>query len=341
MENENRQLDELAGALIEGIPVDWASAESSSSGAECEVVRQLKIVAGIAALHRGISCDIPPALLATELPGEQVKRWGRLNLIERIGRGSFGEVYRAWDTKLDRQVALKLLHARDSQAGAAASRILAEARLLARVRHPNVVTVFDADEIDGCVGLWMEFIDGHNLEEILREKKSLEVSEVARIALDLCRALDAVHKAGLIHRDIKCQNLMRADDGRLVLMDFGTGRELSEQTESAIDAAGTPLYLAPEIFRGQPATTRSDLYSAGVVLFHLLTGTYPVLGATATDLSESHARGDRIDREGHRGRPGERHRALRPVFWRASPAGRAQPRLFHRIPRQGQDPYRR
>src|SRR5262249_1653862 len=160
----------------------------------------------------------------------------------------FGEVYRAWDSRLDREVAVKLLHASGDKTEGAT--VLREARLLARVRHPNVVTIYDADEIEGRVGLWMEFLQGRNLEELLREREKFDDREVTTIGIELCRALSAVHDAGLLHRDIKPQNLMRTAEGRLILMDFGTGGELVDESSAAVDAAGTPLYLAPEVFAG-------------------------------------------------------------------------------------------
>ena len=125
----------------------------------------------------------------------------------------------------------------------------------------------------------MEFIRGRRWRAA-RDRHALQPAESIRIGIDLCRAVAAVHAAGLLHRDIKAQNVMRADDGRIVLMDFGTGRELA--TAAASDLAGTPLYLAPELFAGEPATVQSDVYSLGVLLYHLLTGTYPVTGKRCT-----------------------------------------------------------
>lgn len=111
------------------------------------------------------------------------------------------------------------------------------------------------------------------------------------IGLELCRAISAVHGADLLHRDIKAHNVMRADDGRIVLMDFGTGRELDDDASS--DLAGTPLYLAPEVLRGQKATVRSDIYSLGVLLYHLVTGSYPVKARTVREVRRAHDRGER------------------------------------------------
>ena len=247
--------------------IDWAAAESSSDGTAELLVAQLREVA-----------DAPVM-------------WSHLRLVEPIGRGAFGEVYRAWDTRLDREVALKLLPADRSPGNRAASSIIHEGRLLAKVRHPNVVSIYGAEQIGDQIGLWMEFVRGHTLEHILDQRKAVSVAEAVGIGLELCRAVSAVHGAGLLHRDIKAHNVMRADDGRIVLMDFGTGRELEDDATS--DLAGTPLYLAPEVLQGQRATVRSDIYSLGVLLYHLVAGSYPVQARTVREVRTAHERGER------------------------------------------------
>ena len=152
-------------------------------------------------------------------PAAAPKRWGHLLLVRKIGEGAFGEVYEALDTWLDHPRALKLLKP-EVASRASAPQILHEARKLVRVRHPNVVMVYGADIHDGRVGFWMELIEGQTLEE-RGERRTLQRRE-ASIGQDLCRALAAVHPQSL-HRDIKAQNVMRADGGRIVLMDFGAG----------------------------------------------------------------------------------------------------------------------
>jgi Tfp pilus assembly protein PilF len=271
-------VDDLADAILDGAPIDWPAAESSSDGAAQPLVDQLRVLAAVAAFARGEVGDAPVL-------------WGPLRLIERIGRGAFGQVYRAWDTRLDREVALKLLPADPSSGDRAASAIIQEGRLLARVRHQNVVTIYGAEQIDDRIGLWMEFVRGHTLEQILAERQVLSPAEAVETGLELCRAVSAVHGAGLLHRDIKTHNVMRADDGRIVLMDFGTGRELEDDASS--DLAGTPLYLAPEVLQGQPATVRSDIYSLGVLLYHLVTGSYPVHARTVRKIRRAHELGER------------------------------------------------
>ena len=214
--------------------------------------------------------------------------WGHLRVLERIGSGAFGEVYRAWDTRLDREVALKLLPP-DTTGADPASSIIEEGRLLARVRHPNVVTIYGAERIEHRIGLWMEFVRGRTLEQMLRAGAVFTPADVVRLGLELCAAVSAVHAAGLLHRDIKAQNVMVAEDGRQVLIDFGTGQEVANACTGGV--TGTPLYLAPEVLAGGAPTTASDLYSVGVLLYHLLTGTYPVVAATLAELRGAHAHG--------------------------------------------------
>ena len=271
-------VDHLAEAILDGSPIDWSTAESSSGDTAQPLVKQLRVLAAVAAFARGEAADAP--LL-----------WGPLQLLEKIGRGAYGEVYRAWDTRLDREVALKLMPAGPSSGDRAASTIIHEGRLLARVRHPNVVTIYGAEQIDDQIGLWMEFVRGHTLEQILDQREVISAAEAIDIGMELCRAVSAVHGAGLLHRDIKTHNVMRADNGRIVLMDFGTGREFDDDFSS--DLAGTPLYLAPEVLQGHKATVRSDIYSLGVLLYHLVTGSFPVQARTVADIRRAHEGGER------------------------------------------------
>ena len=274
MTRDDRRVEDIASDILDGTAVDWKAAESDLDAGARPLVDHLKTVATVASFHRA------PAT------------WGHLRIIERLGRGTFGEVYRAWDTRLDREVALKLLPADMRAVEREGSAIIHEGRLLARVHHRNVVTIHGAEQIGDQIGLWMELVRGRTLEQILIEGTLFPVHEAVRIATDLCSAIAAVHAAGLLHRDIKAHNVMLADDGRVVLMDFGTGRELDDQ--SASDLAGTPLYVAPEVLDGKPATVQSDIYSLGVLLFHVLTGSYPVQGQTVGDIRLAHKTSSRV-----------------------------------------------
>src|SRR5688572_5890643 len=282
-------LDQLAGAVLDSEDVDWADAESSADESARPFIRHLRLVASVGQLHRRMQ---PPGPSAS--PGEGATgHWGHLRLIESIGRGTFGEVFRAWDTRLDREVALKLIPVRKPSTSPAHSTLIHEGRLLAKVRHPNVVTIYGAEQIGDRIGLWMEFIRGRTLEQMLKSGVVFQTADVVRIGVELSRAVSAVHSAGLLHRDIKTHNVIRADEGRIVLMDFGAGAELDEGASRSL--AGTPLYLAPELFAGGSATVQSDIYSLGVLLYRLGTKSYPVQGRTVEEVRQAHKRGERPD----------------------------------------------
>ena len=294
MAADSSVLADVAGAILDGLPIDWASAESSADEPERQLLHPLRLVAKLADLHRR-HVHSATGSAAAEVEPEAATRfeyWGHLRVLEPIGRGAFGEVYRAWDTRLDREVALKLLPATAGSVRRATS-IIEEGRLLARIRHPNVVTIYGAERIDDRVGLWMEFIKGRTLEQVIEHGHAFGASEATEIGIQLCHAVAAVHGAGLVHRDVKAHNVMLADDRRVVLMDFGTGRELRDLSGTGL--TGTPLYLAPEVLGGAEATVRSDIYSVGVLLYHLLTRSYPVRASNFRDLRLAHERGERTD----------------------------------------------
>jgi eukaryotic-like serine/threonine-protein kinase len=275
------QLAGLVGAILDGGTVDWPSFTDSFRD-------ELRIVADVAGVHRSLAL----AEVAGDAPAFPPRLpWdaGALRITASLGRGAFGEVFRAWDTQLHRDVALKLLF-QDRGHEADADRFLEEGRLLAKIRHPNVVTVYGAERLEGRVGLITEFVDGQTLAEVVRDGGPLSAGEVLSIGRDLCRALGAVHEAGLLHRDIKPQNVMRDADGRIVLMDFGAGHR-GEAMAQAL--AGTPLFLAPEVLDEGPATVQSDVYSLGVLLHYLATGSYPVTGASLAQIRHNHMEGQR------------------------------------------------
>ena len=220
---------------------------------------------------------------APHKPVPEGPRWGQLVLLEKVGEGSFAEVYRAWDPALEREVALKLLRAVNED-----PTLVQEARMLARVRHPNVVLVYGVDRHNERSGVWMDFIEGQTLGTIVAQWGPLGPREALLVGVDVCRALAAVHQSDLLHRDIKAQNVMRERGGRIVLMDFGLGHDIRTAVE---DFGGTPLYMAPEVLNDQPATVRSDLYAVGVLLFHLVTDAYPATGSSIEELRAAHAAG--------------------------------------------------
>jgi serine/threonine protein kinase len=284
---------DIAGAILDGTAVEWPAVEAQSGDAQRQLLEQLRVLAALADVYRRI--PIPSASSSSRSTTVDdlvaVGRWGPLRVLEQIGRGSFGTVYRAWDPRLDREVALKLLPARPVPGNEPATSV-EEGRLLARVRHPNVVAIYGAEHIENEIGLWMEFIRGETLEQAVERGRVFSVAEATNIGIELCGAVSAVHGAGLLHRDIKAHNVLLAEDGRAVLMDFGAGRDLADCSSS--DFTGTPLYLAPEIFEGQQASARSDIYSLGVVLYHLVTRAYPVPSRSVEEIRGKHERAERM-----------------------------------------------
>ena len=306
MSSADERTLETAAVIADGTPVRWADLGSKLTDDERALMEQLRVVEQIARLFQASDEDterVDPAASATttveaklrsplsseqsEGPRDTPSRWGTLAIRERVGAGSFGEVFRAFDAQLDREVALKLLF-HDSPIE---KRVVEEGRVMAKVRHTNVASVYGVGDHDDRVGLWMEFVKGRTLSELLREQGTMSPREATLVGLDLCRAVAAVHATGLIHGDIKAQNVMREEGGRVVLMDFGTGRPLASlDAPAATRVSGTPLYMAPEAFAGKGSTQQSDLYSLGVLLFHLVTGQYPVAGSGLTEIVAAHQR---------------------------------------------------
>ena len=318
---------DIASSVADGEAVDWSAVSAlATDERERALISRLKIIASIGDVHRSTDdAEAPPADGASTLDvrgrvvghirpavgrgrrrgraaggaryrrsGVPGVRWGRLLLQERVGAGVYGEVFRAFDESLRRDVAVKLLRASGRSAELLAAKVLNEGRLLARVRHRNVVTVHGVDTHDGRVGLWMEFIRGNTLEQLLERQGPFGGREASLLGQDLCRALAAVHAAGLVHRDVKAQNVIREEGGRLVLMDFGTGLLLEDdEAVKASPVAGTPLYLSPEVLAGADASPQSDIYSLGVLLFHLVTGSYPYVARSLAELRRMHDRGER------------------------------------------------
>src|SRR4029453_7098303 len=263
MEENPDPLDKLAESVADGDSIDWGRLEGlPPDDPRRRFLQHLRIIADVAEQHRSASDDplevtragpafdpdvhIDVAPVGYAGPQAVVGRWGHLVLRRKIGEGAFGEVFHAHDTWLDHPVALKLLKP-DITESDFSSRILHEARRLARVRHPNVVSVHGADKHDGRVGFWMDLIEGDTLSALVANGR-LSGGEASHIGQEVCLALAAVHQASMVHRDVKAQNVMRAaDGGRIILMDFGAGEFMGRASVGRI--RGTPLYLAPEIFK--------------------------------------------------------------------------------------------
>jgi serine/threonine-protein kinase len=208
---------------------------------------------------------------------------GTYRIEEEIARGGMGVIYRGLDLKLNRQVAIKVIHAHLSGDDSFAQRFLREARAMARLAHENIIRVYAVDEQDGIHYIVMEFFAGPNLRELLRSQIRLPVRQTLRIALQLAHALAYAHAQGIIHRDIKPANIMVDGSGKTKLVDFGIAAALDESSLTATgQVIGTPEYMAPEQARGEALDGRSDLYALGIVLYEMLVGHTPFHGVAKT-----------------------------------------------------------
>ncbi|RJK96859.1 Stk1 family PASTA domain-containing Ser/Thr kinase [Vallicoccus soli] len=216
---------------------------------------------------------------------------GRYRVVARIARGGMATVYEALDTRLDRPVAVKVMHPALAADEEAVARFIREARASARLSDPGVVAVFDQGTDGDEVFLVMEHVEGRTLRALLRERGRLGPGEALDLLERVLAALAAAHRAGIVHRDVKPENVLLADDGRVKVADFGLARAAtSSHTGGAL--VGTVSYLAPELVERGVADARSDVYSAGVVLFELLTGGKPFTGDSAVQVAYRHVHDD-------------------------------------------------
>ena len=285
-------LDEAIEQIADGLTVDWNAFDRQAPSRDREWAKSLRVLNDIVKVHRDAAADYDQTTLTTTAgtgvtPSQAPDTWGKYRLANKVGEGSYGSVYRAWDSELEFDVALKILHRRVGDTRLR-ERLLQEGRALAKIQHNNVVRVLGIEANGDRVGLCMEFVRGKTLADVVRSQGKLSAADAVKIGQDLCDALSAVHRAGFIHRDVKAKNVMRDDTGRIVLMDFGTGR--AAEAQSTNDRAGTPLYMAPEVLEGEHASVRSDVYSLGVLLYYLVTAEYPVNAQSIEELRETHAR---------------------------------------------------
>ncbi len=268
--DDHPDLLSVATSIAQGDHVDWAAAEQTTT--DIKLLDELKVLD-----HLSRFTDKVP------------DSWGGLSITGELGRGSHGTVYRAHDPNLGIDVALKIVQPRGASAQALAATALNEARLLAQVTHPNVVRIYWAEPEGEDIGIAMELVQGRTLRERLRQQGPFSQRETSLIGVDLCRALAAVHRARLVHGDIKAGNVMLGPGDRTVLMDFGVGKDLKRQDSTMQGRAGTPLYQAPELFGGVDPSPLSDIYSVGVLLFHMVTDTYPIDAQDAAEVERHHA----------------------------------------------------
>jgi serine/threonine protein kinase len=236
------------------------------------------------------------------------KTLGKYRIVEHVGSGGMAEVYKAYQPSLDRYVAIKVLHSFLADEEDFLARFQREAKIVATLRHPNIVQVYDFDAEDNVYYMVMEFIDGPSLkarlQEMAQEDQRLPSEEAIRIVAAIADALDYAHQRGMVHRDIKPANIMFAQDEQVILTDFGIAK-IMNVTGLTVSGAmiGTPAYMAPEQGMGQTGDERADIYSLGVVLYQLVTSHLPFEANTPLGVVFKHIN-DPLDRQGIRRRPG-------------------------------------
>jgi serine/threonine protein kinase len=264
-----------------------------------EVESLLTSDSGGASFIDGVAFEAAATLLGSDepelRPGDRIERY---EIVSLLGSGGMGEVYLAYDEKLDRKIALKLLPNYLTTNQESLHRFQQEARAASALNHPNIITIHEIGEVDNRHFIAIEFVDGQTLRQHLKES-SLSLAESIDIAIQICSALSAAHQAGIVHRDIKPENIMLRRDGYVKVLDFGLAK-LTEQRGQRVDVSaaehvdlssgllmGTVKYMSPEQAQGEQVDSRSDLFSLGVVLYEMLTGQAPFGGTTASEMISS------------------------------------------------------
>lgn len=215
-------------------------------------------------------------------PETPPSRLGRYLIVRELGKGAMGVVYEGLDPNIGRRVAIKTAR-RDVLAASGMmdemmQRFLREARAAGALNHPNIITIYDADEEDGTAYIAMEFIEGCDLRRLVEQRRRLDLEEILEIGATVCDALDAAHRKGVVHRDIKPANILLPAEGGLKIADFGIAHVADSNLTQEGALIGTPHYMSPEQFMGQKVDGRADLFSVGIILYELLTGEKPFTG---------------------------------------------------------------
>lgn len=269
-----------AEAIIDGEQPDWQTLDVDDA-----LSAGLKRIEEVAAAFR-------QAAKPTQADARSILfQWKHLEVVEQIGEGAFGTVYRAFDPMLRRDVALKMARQVDG-ASLYSGVIASEARQMARLRHPNILAVHGTGEDDGNVGIWSDLLHGVTLQDQIDTHGPLPASLLIDLAEPLSDALCLLHSKALTHGDIKPANIMIEGKASPVLMDFGAARNAVTRSSATL---GSPLVMAPEHFTGEVITQASDVYAFGVVLFYSLTGEFPLQARTLEELAGKHSRGYKLD----------------------------------------------
>ena len=239
----------------------------------------------------------------SELVGSRVAGY---EVLEQIASGGMGVVYRARQLSMDRIVALKVLHPRLTSDHKFVERFEREARAAGALNHVNIVHVQDAGQAEGVCYYAMEFVDGPTVAQELRARGAVPPERVVEIIRQVAGALGFAHEQGIIHRDVKPENIMLASDGTAKLADLGLAmfvdtdaREVERGADGKLRVWGTPSYMAPEVAQGKEPDARSDLYSLGAAMFHMLTGRVPFTGASATEVLSKHVEAPLPEMQGY------------------------------------------
>jgi serine/threonine protein kinase len=202
-----------------------------------------------------------------------------------LGEGGMGAVYKAKDLDVDRDVALKVIRPEYASRPEILARFKQELILARQITHKNVIRIFDLGQAEGIRFITMEYVDGQDLYSLLRSGEQLSVERKVKIAREICKALEAAHEQGVVHRDLKPQNIMVDKNGRVLVMDFGIARSMEDTGLTSTGAlVGTPAFMSPEQAKGEKLDTRSDLFSFGVIFYEMLTGKAPYVAETAVGL---------------------------------------------------------
>lgn len=290
----DQRLEQLALQVLDRAAIDWDAVLSGClSEEDRRAVQALRALAAWAEQSSQDTLDQSPKRHAPpdsrKAPAVSVEtdrdfvRWGPYQLKGVIGRGAWGEVYRGWDPRLQREVAVKLALGDERQ-------LLREARAMASVSHPNFVAVYEVARNARRTGIVMPWIHGQTLQQFVEARGPIESGEAATMGVELLEALHQLHQRVLLHRDIKPQNVMLDHDGRAILMDLGLAAPRYQPGQRGL--AGTPLFLAPEVLAGAPHSVATDLYSMGAVLFFLVAASLPVQAASLHQLRSAHATGE-------------------------------------------------